>query len=1178
MANKEKDIKTDSANASNKAKSASKSKSSAAGKSKSANASTSKNTKKSTASKSAASKSNSGKRTSSDSKYDVYDYDEIYEGLDDDEDVPAFKKSRKKTNVKKAKTKEPIDPSAPKYQVVMLSMLAIAIFITLCYIFPSFCGIIGGGLRNILFGIFSYSSALLPCLLIIRTVYYKRDLERGTAGIKFFFSFAVMIFASIIFHAISTIFNEELARVPFTEVQEFYACGKDFVGGGVIGGVVGALLIKGFGIPGTLIISILFMLIFCIFLFGITPDVFWHRIAFYFHRFCEQRQQNRKARAEENARRAKMEQEREAAQREAAKKEAARQEAAQRVSVKKETAEFSGSFANTANTKTNAKTKRAATETSRFDTFVNTNHGDIDEIFESDIVPPETEEVRPQPKPKKEPIVSSAPVKEAEVTEKEFRGESVAEYMRKSTYLENAFAEKTGKAKSELAHELSFEREYYNHDDKTDGIEKLESTVSVANALGISRDSIETIPAATDISEEEDISNTEEVENIEIIDDIDSDDNDIENIEDIEENDLDKTEEGFFDTASGFETIDGIEEEYEANIDEPIDEPIKEDIVSDDDWDMEYSEDIGNEAEDIVPATLPEDEEEEIIEEFVEEEPDETLEDELRRTMNDARKQMEAPMAVFEEGPEKEALEEESEEAPKGPTYVFPPLELLKKEPEKSEGGKDAELQQNAEKLVETLKSFNVRAHVGDFASGPTVTRYEIVLEAGTRVRQIMNLVDDISYALATNGVRIEGVIPGKSAIGIEVPNKTAETVYLRTLLEDPKFTEAKSKLTAALGRSVAGDPVYLDIAKMPHLMIAGTTGSGKSVCINTMLISLLYKSTPEEVKLVLIDPKKVELNVYNGIPHLLVPVVFDPKKAAGALHWCVTEMERRFDLIEAQGVRNIAGYNEAIADDPTKEKLPQIVIVIDELADLMMTAANEVETSICRIAQKARAAGMHLIIGTQRPSVDVITGLIKANVPSRIAFTVMSQVDSRTIIDSSGAEKLIGRGDMLYAPVGSMKPMRAQGAFVSDAELESIIDFIKTHSVQAEDHLENTRAIMERIEKEAALCGKKGKAHEIGDDFGSADEEEDPKLKSAIKLAVDSGKISTSLIQRKLSLGYGRAAKLIDEMERRGIVGAPEGQKPREVLISKEQYLEMMMNDDTGAGRISDNASDDEF
>ncbi|MBQ9745466.1 MAG: DNA translocase FtsK, partial [Clostridia bacterium] len=522
--------------------------------------------------------------------------------------------------------------------------------------------------------------------------------------------------------------------------------------------------------------------------------------------------------------------------------------------------------------------------------------------------------------------------------------------------------------------------------------------------------------------------------------------------------------------------------------------------------------------------------------------------DELRRTLDVTRKKIQENAAREGAGaktaPATTMQMQEMPEAviPEEPVYVFPPLDLLKKDPGKSGGNEEEELHANAEKLVATLKSFNVRAKIVDVSRGPTITRYEIGLEAGTRVRTIMNLVDDISYALATNGVRIEGVIPGKSAIGIEVPNTgVRDTVYLRSLLEDKKFTDAKSKLTTALGKSVSGDNVYLDIAKMPHLLIAGTTGSGKSVCINTMLISLLYKATPDEVKLVLVDPKKVELNVYNGIPHLLVPVVFDPKKAAGALHWCVTEMERRFDLIESMNVRNIEGYNKAIEDDPTKEKLPQIVIVIDELADLMMTASNEVETSICRIAQKARAAGMHLIIGTQRPSVDVITGLIKANVPSRIAFTVMSQVDSRTIIDSVGAEKLIGRGDMLYAPVGASKPMRAQGAFVSDAELEGIIDFIKENAKKAEYSDE----IMNRIEKEAALCGKKGKAREEAEEQDEGGDEEDPKLESAIKLAVESGKISTSLIQRKLSLGYGRAAKIIDVMERRGIVGAPEGQKP---------------------------------
>ena len=549
---------------------------------------------------------------------------------------------------------------------------------------------------------------------------------------------------------------------------------------------------------------------------------------------------------------------------------------------------------------------------------------------------------------------------------------------------------------------------------------------------------------------------------------------------------------------------------------------------------------------------------------------------ELRATLEETRRRMQAGGAVAaataaladaDEEEESEAEAEPEAEIPEEPKYVFPPLDLLEADPNETDESEYSELQERADTLIETLKNFKVNARVVDIFRGPTITRFEIALATGTRVNTVKNLADDISYALATNGVRIEQ-IPGKSAIGIEVPNLgSRDTVYLRTLLEDEKFTEAKSKLTTALGKGVSGEHVYLDIAKMPHLLIAGTTGSGKSVCINTMLISLLYKATPDEVKLVLVDPKKVELNIYNGIPHLLVPVVFDPKKAAGALHWCVTEMERRFDLIESMNVRNIDGYNKAIADDPNKEKLPQIVIVIDELADLMMTASNEVETSICRIAQKARAAGMHLIIGTQRPSVDVITGLIKANVPSRIAFTVMSQVDSRTIIDSVGAEKLIGRGDMLYAPVGS-KPMRAQGAFVSDAELEGIIEFIKENAKKAEYSGE----IMARIEKEAALCGKKGKARdEALDAMAEAEEEEedDPKLEAAIKLAVESGKISTSLIQRKLSLGYGRAAKIIDVMERRGIVAPPEGQKPREVLISKEQYLEMTMRKDGAAGAM---------
>ncbi len=497
--------------------------------------------------------------------------------------------------------------------------------------------------------------------------------------------------------------------------------------------------------------------------------------------------------------------------------------------------------------------------------------------------------------------------------------------------------------------------------------------------------------------------------------------------------------------------------------------------------------------------------------------------------------------------------------APPKPDYVFPPISLLKVDPAPPSGDVRAELQQNAEKLVETLQSFHVRTKIVNVSRGPTITRYELQPEAGTRVRSIANLVDDIALNLATTGVRIEAPIPGKAAVGIEVPNKVVATVYARELLESDTFRNHRSRINVCLGKDVAGAPIYCDLAKMPHLLIAGTTGSGKSVCINSIILSILYKATPDEVKMILIDPKKVELNVYNNIPHLLVPVVSDPKKAAGSLNWAVSEMERRYELIEEEGVRNIQGYNEAIADDPTREPLPQIVIVIDELADLMMTAKDDVETSICRIAQKARAAGMHLVIGTQRPSVDVITGLIKANVPSRIAFTTVSQVDSRTIIDIAGAEKLIGRGDMLYSPVGATRPIRVQGAFVSDGEVEAVTAFIKERSAGGN----YSEEIIESIEKEAARCGqgKKGAATDDGD--VDTDEPADPMLRPAIELAIECGKISTSLIQRRLSLGYGRAAKLIDRMERLGYVSPPDGQKPRDVLITRQQFMEMVVRDD---------------
>ena len=495
--------------------------------------------------------------------------------------------------------------------------------------------------------------------------------------------------------------------------------------------------------------------------------------------------------------------------------------------------------------------------------------------------------------------------------------------------------------------------------------------------------------------------------------------------------------------------------------------------------------------------------------------------------------------------------------------YVFPSVDMLTPNRDVDDGDHTEELRANAQALVETLRSFRVGVREVTYSRGPTITRYELKPEVGTRVRSIANLVDDIALNLATSGVRIEAPIPGKAAVGIEVPNQTRSTVYLRDLIDSPKFSDSKSRLTAALGMDVGGNPIHFDIGKMPHLLIAGTTGSGKSICINCIIMSILYKAKPQEVKLILIDPKKVEFNMYKGIPHLYCPIVSEPKKAAGALASAVAEMERRFELIEQAGVRDIASYNAAAETDPELEFMPQMVIIIDELADLMMTARDEVETSICRIAQKARAAGIHMILGTQRPSVDVITGLIKANVPSRIACTVMSQVDSRTIIDVAGAENLIGRGDMLFAPVGASKPIRVQGAFVSETEIDRIVTFVKENNGQAKYNND----FINRIEIEAAKCGagKKGAAEADMPEIEGGD----TKFSEAVKLAIETGKLSTSLMQRRLGVGYGRAAKIIDTMEQMGYVSAPDGNKPRQVLITMDEYMRRVSEGNLGGADV---------
>ncbi|MGN0136808.1 DNA translocase FtsK 4TM domain-containing protein [Anaerotignum sp.] len=516
-----------------------------------------------------------------------------------------------------------------------------------------------------------------------------------------------------------------------------------------------------------------------------------------------------------------------------------------------------------------------------------------------------------------------------------------------------------------------------------------------------------------------------------------------------------------------------------------------------------------------------------------------------------AEEREEEPLAA-EEAPEegKTATEETKTETmaaiPAEPVeeekpYVYPPIDLLGKDPQTGSSGNRSEMIENARKLESTLKSFGVDAKVIQISKGPTVTRYELSPSQGVKVSKIVNLADDIALNLAASGIRIEAPIPGKAAVGIEVPNKETQSVYMRTLLESDAFKEHPSKLAFALGQDIAGNPVVTDIAKMPHLLIAGATGSGKSVCINTLITSILYKADPKEVKLLLVDPKVVELSVYNGIPHLLIPVVTDPKKASSALNWAVREMLQRYNDFAAHGVRDIKGFNKMMEEKgDEKGKMPQIVIIIDELADLMMAAPGEVEDAICRLAQMARAAGMHLIIATQRPSVDVITGVIKANIPSRLAFAVSSGIDSRTILDMVGAEKLLGKGDMLFYPSGQSKPSRLQGAFVTDQEVEAIVDFLKETSKPY-----YTQETIDQI----TSAGKAG---------GGAAEDSDEFFGQAVELILEKEKASVSMLQRQFRIGYNRAARLMDDLEKHGIVGPEEGSKPRKVLITKSQWEEM--------------------
>ncbi len=484
------------------------------------------------------------------------------------------------------------------------------------------------------------------------------------------------------------------------------------------------------------------------------------------------------------------------------------------------------------------------------------------------------------------------------------------------------------------------------------------------------------------------------------------------------------------------------------------------------------------------------------------------------------------------------------------PVYCFPPIELLKR-PKAGVLDGNSEMRENTRRLNETLASFKIEAHIINVTRGPSVTRYEVELDKGVRLNKLTTMAEDIALNLGASGVRIAAV-PGKiSVVGIEVPNQAVTTVSLREVIDSPAFANSKSKSSFAVGKDISGNCIVGNISKLPHMLIAGTTGSGKSVCMNSIIISLLYKASPDDVKLIMVDPKMVELGIYNSIPHLMIPVVTDPKKAAGSLQWAVTEMLRRYKAMSDEGVRDLEAYN-AIMEHEEHPKLPQIVVIIDELADLMLAAAKEVEESICRIAQMGRASGIHLIIATQRPSADVITGLMKANIPSRIAFAVASAMESRIILDTTGAEKLVGKGDMLFAPIGSGKPVRVQGCFVTDDEVEAVASYVKENFMTEYDE-----GVMEEIEKKAAQTGSsKSAAAEF--EANEAEMEGDEMLPAAVDVILETGQASVSLLQRRLKLGYARAARIVDEMEELGVVGPFQGSKPRTILVTKEQWAAM--------------------
>ena len=1000
------------------------------------------------------------------------------------------------------------------HQAIPYILFVLTMFLSACYLFhdsTSKVGVLGGWIYDLFTGLFGWPAFLIPLVLLNLAIFWRKYVDMCLVGTKLILSTMTILFTSALVQV--SVVNR--AGEAIYKLGDFWKNGNQSLsGGGVLGGLLGNACWQVIGFVGSLIVLIPGILILTMFMLGITPRYVWTRARYLWQKSAEERAEQREIRREREAVRLAEEEERLAQQeRERYARRMREQQEAERARREAEMAAAAAGSLYTDHSTASREAYHTESEAAPKKAKHQNEFIDLDE---------------PQKSTKRSARNDVAefamdPDFGMTVRNEERAPRHTAKKINQDVVIRPAEEEPPKQAKPHRDNG-NFDLAMSISEDKTAPRqpvgEKNETAYRHTAAEDLAMATVADVPSAEEDRAEDPLSGLVSVPPVRRKKPTDPRVAELENDPD------------FYDINSILKLQPTPEQEMMNNPEEAATELGLEVAFSP--------------VENIRPTAEKEPEQSgSVIDTMLA-----TVPQPAPKTEGAENKTPTAPAPVMTDASGAPIAEEEPERE-----YVFPPIDFLAMDTSPHDEDITEELRDNAQRLMSTLTDFNVRIKEITYSRGPTITRYELKPDAGIRVRSIANLVDDISLSLATSGVRIEAPIPDKPAVGVEVPNRNRATVYLRDLIDAEKFTAEKSRLTAALGMDVAGKPVYFDIAKMPHLLIAGATGMGKSVCINSLIVSLLYKAKPDEVRLILIDPKKVEFNIYREIPLLYTPIVIDAKRAAATLACAVAEMERRFELIERVGVRDIKGYNAAVAGDPEMEHLPHIVIIIDELAELMMVAKDQVETSICRIAQKARAAGMHLIIGTQRPSVDVITGVLKANIPSRIACTVASQVDSRTIIDIGGAEKLIGRGDMLFAPVGSAKPQRVQGAFVSEGEVESIVDFVRTNNSK----VRYNRAFIENIEAEAARAEASNRRDD--DEEGGGGENGDSLFENAVRVAVENNKISTSLLQRKLSIGYGRAAKLIDQMEEMGYVSEADGNKPRRILISKEMFMELVAN-----------------